>query len=64
MRTEFPEEEMLDRSFRDKVFRARGGGERGFFNWLPFFVSLYIFKWIFCLKILFISSRRIPYQSY
>ena len=30
MRTEFPEEEMLDRSFRDKVFRARGGGKGDF----------------------------------
>ena len=41
MRTEFPEEEMLDRSFRDKVFRARGGGGgKGIFQLAAFFCIL------------------------
>ena len=48
MRTEFPEEEMLDRSYRDKVFRTRGGGNGVFkkngypSRFAAFFASLYI----------------------
>ena len=43
MRTEFPEEEMLDRSYRDKVFRTRGGGKGGFLNKNGYFSRLAVF---------------------